>query len=130
MREEIDPLMFDPVNDALGSMPLEPPPANLFPAVMRQVRRQQAAMPRFRLSWLDLALSLFAAGMAGLVVILAWLFLPDPGPELLYLEQWLDYFALSNEFYVAILVVFATAAAGVVAVGFLPTHRRLVSRQP
>lgn len=66
---ESQPTPYDIVDDALGTYPLEPAPANIFPVVMRQIEIQRSA-PKFKLSWLDYALSGFAAGMAGLVLFL------------------------------------------------------------
>ena len=58
----------DAVDDALLTYPLAPAPPGLYPAVMARVRR--LAPPRFRLAWMDYAMSLFGAGMAGLAVVL------------------------------------------------------------
>jgi len=60
---------MDMIDDALQTYPLEPASANIFPTVMRRIEIQRAA-PKFKLSWLDYALSGFAAGMAGLVLFL------------------------------------------------------------
>ena len=66
------------VDDALRSAPLEAPPPLLYAAVMRQVRLHPRRPPApFRPGWLDLALSLFGAGMLA-VGWLAWRLTPPP----------------------------------------------------
>ncbi len=79
----LEPLL----EDALRSAPLAPPPPLLYAAIMKQVR-QAAAPPPFRVSWLDLAISLFGAGMAGLVW-LVWRWLPPIWVRYMQMElQW------------------------------------------
>jgi hypothetical protein len=58
------------IEDALRSAPLEAPPPLLYAAVMQRVRLapQPAPPPRFRIAWLDLALSAFFASM----LLAAW----------------------------------------------------------
>lgn len=64
------------IEDALRTYPMQPAPATLLPAVMRRIQaRQPAALrsspglaPRFRPTWVDAAVSLFAASMG----VLAW----------------------------------------------------------
>ena len=53
------------IDNALRTYPLAPVPATLAPGVMARIRAVAPA-PRFRLAWVDYALSLFATGMAGL----------------------------------------------------------------
>jgi len=76
-----DQFAFDAVVDALRTYPLEHPPADILPSVMRRIegirqieetRRVEArrAIPRFRPLWIDYAISLFAAGMVGLGLLL------------------------------------------------------------
>lgn len=73
------------IEEALRTSPLAPAPPLLYAAVMRQVRQSAAyTRPVFRVSWLDLALSLFAAGMLGLGWV-TWLWLPS---------AWLGYLRL------------------------------------
>ena len=60
---------YDVIEDALETYPLEAPPAGLHTAVMNRVRAD-VVVPRFRLRWLDYALSLLAAMMAGLLYML------------------------------------------------------------
>ena len=65
------------VDDALRSFPLQPAPPRLASAVLAQLRSPEyarAARPVFRLSWMDFALSGFAALMLALVLLLSgWL---------------------------------------------------------
>jgi hypothetical protein len=58
------------VDEALQTYPLATPPDTLLPAVMSHIRRLDSS-PHFRLDWLDYVLSLFAAGMAG-IVMMVW----------------------------------------------------------
>ena len=53
------------VDEALRTYPLVPTPPTLAPAIMARVHAMSLA-PRFRLKWIDYALSFFAAGMVGL----------------------------------------------------------------
>src|SRR5262245_23181864 len=62
------------VDDALRTYPLAPTPAAFSPQVMRRIRALTPT-PRFRLAWIDYAVSLFAAGMVGLLVLL-WQSIP------------------------------------------------------
>ncbi len=62
------------IEDALHTYPLSPAPPTLAPGVMARVRAL-APLPRFRLSWVDGLVSLFIAGMIGLMVLL-WQLLP------------------------------------------------------
>ena len=90
------------IEEALRDAPLEAAPAGLYQAVMQQVSTQARAplalspssqsnrlatveQPRFRLSWLDLALSLFGAGMLALTGIL-WNWLPAPVADYLRMQ--------------------------------------------
>ena len=65
------------VEAALRSFPLEPAPDGLARGVMAALRlpgQARAARPVFRLSWIDFALSGFAALMLALVLLLSgWL---------------------------------------------------------
>jgi hypothetical protein len=60
------------VDEALRSYPLRPTPAGLAPRVMARLRALPAP-PRFRLSWIDYALSLLAMVM-GVVALSFWQF--------------------------------------------------------
>jgi hypothetical protein len=57
------------IEEALRTAPLAAPPPLLYAAVMQRVRHAQApaALPAFRVTWLDLALSLFFTGMLAVV---------------------------------------------------------------
>src|SRR5262245_55348173 len=57
---------YQQVDEALRTYPLKPAPNSLSPRVMARLRALSPA-PRFRLMWTDYAISLFAAGMLGLV---------------------------------------------------------------
>ena len=57
------------IEDAFHTYPLEPAPAGLMHAVMRRIEITKP-LPRFHLHWLDFAISLFFAGMSGLVLLL------------------------------------------------------------
>jgi hypothetical protein len=65
------------VDDALRSFPLRPAPPELAPGIMAALRlpeQARGARPVFRLSWIDFALSGFAALMLALVLLLSgWL---------------------------------------------------------
>ena len=63
-----DPLQRE-VDDALRTYPLTPAPPTLSPRVMARLRSLTPA-PRFRLAWIDYAISLFVTGMAALIFIL------------------------------------------------------------
>lgn len=72
------------IEAALRSAPLAPPPPLLYAAVMRRVRLSPP-LPRFQVSWLDLALSLFLAAVPGLIWI-GWRSLPPLWFEALRLQ--------------------------------------------
>lgn len=62
---------FALVDDALRTEPLSPPPPTLAPAVLALIRAlRPAPLPRFRLAWIDYAVSLFATGMVALAFLL------------------------------------------------------------
>lgn len=60
---------FAAVDEALHSYPLRPAPAGLARGVLARLRVPPTP-PRFRLAWLDYALSLLGAGMAALALLL------------------------------------------------------------
>jgi hypothetical protein len=63
---------FAAVDDALRTYPIEPAPEVLLPAIMARVQalpRLSQPLPRFRLTWLDYAFSLFFSGMVTLVLL-------------------------------------------------------------
>ncbi len=62
---------FALVDDALRTEPLSPPPPTLAPAVLARIRAlRPVLLPRFRLAWIDYAVSLFATGMVALAFLL------------------------------------------------------------
>jgi hypothetical protein len=61
-----DQAAYDAVDDALLTYPLDDAPETIFAAVMGQIKTAEP-LPRFQLTWLDYALSLFMAGMVGLL---------------------------------------------------------------
>lgn len=67
---------FAAVDDALHSYPLRPAPPGLARAVRARLP-QRAGAPRFRVAWLDYALSLLGACMAGLALALWRLVTPQ-----------------------------------------------------
>jgi len=112
------------IHEALRSQPLAAPPPLLYAMVMRNVRRQP--LPKFRIHWLDLALSLFAAGM----LLVGWL-------ALRYLPQvWLNYmrlqvlYQINKLWYIDIplftwtVIVIGLFLAGLLAVFMLQPRRR------
>lgn len=103
-----DQAAYEAVDDALRTYPLEPPPADILPSVMRRIegirqieemRRVEArrAIPRFRPLWIDYAVSLFASGMVGLGLLLLGSFpisphlVPDIEIQFLLLWQRIRY---------------------------------------
>lgn len=64
------------IDEALRTYPMQPAPADLMGTVMARLEVRRPAR-RFRLAWIDYAVSLFAAGMAGLAWLL-WPLLPLP----------------------------------------------------
>jgi hypothetical protein len=59
---------YQQVDEALRTYPLPPAPVTLAPRVAARLRALSPA-PRFRLTWTDYVISLFAAGMLGLALI-------------------------------------------------------------
>jgi len=113
---EPDPTAEAMIEDALRTYPLAPAPAHLFPAIMARVHAL-SARPRFHLTWLDYAISLFAAGMAGLIFLLWWSIpsrlMLNIQVELLLLEQnfnsiylWLPVFVGLIMMMIVLLVAF------------------------
>jgi len=69
-----EPEALATVDAALRTYPLAPAPAAFTPKVMSRIRALTPAPP-FRLAWIDYAVSLFAAGMVGLLLLL-WQSIP------------------------------------------------------
>ncbi len=61
------------VEEALRTYPLVSAPLTLRPRVMKRIRAT-APIPRFRLTWLDYAMSLFATAMA-ITPLFVWQFI-------------------------------------------------------
>lgn len=62
------------IEDALQTLPIADAPETLLQSVMSRVQAT-APVPAFRLTWFDYAISLFGAGMAGIIFML-WQTLP------------------------------------------------------
>lgn len=72
-----DHAAYAAVNDALRTYPLEPSPPGILPAVMGRIEGHKPAPEPFHLAWIDYAVSIFAAGMS-VLVLLVWSYLPLP----------------------------------------------------
>jgi hypothetical protein len=73
------------VDDALRSFPMRPTPPGLAPDVLAALRSPGAALasrPAFRLSWIDFALSGFAAMMLALLLLLSGWLTPEAAARL------------------------------------------------
>ena len=71
MSDLNDREVFALVDDALRTQALSPPPPTLAPAVLARIRALRSApRPRFRLTWIDYAMSLFTTGMVALAFVL------------------------------------------------------------
>jgi hypothetical protein len=118
-----DRAAYAAVDEALRTAPLGAVPPALVPAVMARVRGLVAA-PRFRLVWLDYALSLFAAGLAGLLLLL-WQAVPAWLAPRLQLEvlHW-SYYTPPAALWGALVSGLGLAAVAVVTVGILLVRPR------
>ncbi len=92
-QPEDDPAIFREVEDALDNVKLVEAPPELLKTVMVQVR--QTPQPHFQLSWSDLLVSIFFAGMILLVGFVGSM-LPVDLRNYLHLEwlYWLQRFKL------------------------------------
>lgn len=111
-----DPTAYALVDEALYTYPLAPVPSNFLPLVMARIQTL-GPRPRFRLNWLDYAVSLFVAGMIGLVILLPWSIPPQVGVRL-QIQFWLlqQYFssaylwlALSGGLVLFAMILFSAA---------------------
>jgi hypothetical protein len=113
------------INDALRSFPLRPAPPGLAPAVMALLRapeRAAAARPVFQLSWIDFALSGFAALMLALVLSLSgWV----PPAAAARMQAMVAAPLLQSD-----VLVWVFALAGLVAAAGLTLVAGLVFRRP
>jgi hypothetical protein len=118
-----DRAAYAAVDEALRTAPLGAVPPALVPAVMARVRGLVAA-PRFRLVWLDYALSLFAPGLAGLLLLL-WQAVPAWLAPRLQLEvlHW-SYYTPPAALWGALVSGLGLAAVAVVTVGILLVRPR------
>ena len=88
--EELTPneaAAYGAVDEALATYPLAPAPANFLPTLMARIQGLEP-VPRFRLNWLDYVISLFVAGMVGLVFLLPRVIPPQIGAQL-QVQFWL-----------------------------------------
>ena len=112
------------VDDALSSFLLQPAPPGLAPGIMTALRlpeQARAALPVFRLSWIDFALSGFAALMLALVLLLSgWL-----TPTAARLQA-----MAAGPLFQSDVLVWALALAGLVATGGLLLVAGLVFARP
>lgn len=104
-----DPQAWDEIERILSAEPLEPLPSGFHARLMERVQ-SQPAWPRFRVTWLDLAVSLFAAGMMGLLLLLFEL-LPSQVVTRLGQEGWYWLQRLRFEPWVAMAAVSALLLA-------------------
>jgi hypothetical protein len=100
---EQEHIAYAVVDDALRTAPLAPTPTWLMANVMARVYM----MPRFRLEWLDYALTLFATGMFGSLLWLWRMVSPQLTPE-----AFSSFFAESQLTSAALLVVVTLGATG------------------
>lgn len=71
------------IDQALGAYPLQNPPPSLAAGVTARLQQlPPGARPRFRLSWIDWAVSLFTTGMAGLGYVLLQSLPPQASAQL------------------------------------------------
>jgi hypothetical protein len=90
------------VEEALSTYPLAPVPANFLPSVMAQIQGLEP-VPSFRLNWLDYGVSLFVAGMAGLIILLPRSMPPQMGMQL-QVQLWLLQQYLSFAYFWLVLL--------------------------
>lgn len=113
------------VEDALRTYPLAPVPPGLHLATMGRIRAL-GAVPRFRLTWLDWALSLLA-GLLGALVLFVWWSIPPQAVLEIKLEAILLLDALSLVLpwpgLFTTLVLAASALAAVAALLYLCPNR-------
>lgn len=113
------------VDDALRTYPLAAPPPYLLDQVMERLEvASPAPTPRFRLTWLDYALSLLAASVVGVALVL-WRLLP---PQVAARAQG-QLLLLAQGVNPQILVVALVGALALVAVALFASAA-LFERQP
>jgi hypothetical protein len=104
---------YEAVDDALRSYPLAPAPATLYRSTMARIDAARR-VPKFRLSWIDIALSLFVAVMVGAIVIVLGAF-PSGSIEAIRIEmlvaaQQIDVLLVWLVFLALTIIVAAVAA--------------------
>jgi hypothetical protein len=118
--------MTDPnriIEDALSTYPMAAVPPGLSAAVMAQVRAL-SLKPRFRLSWMDYAVSLFVSGMASLF-LLVWQLLPPNLTARLRLQLLLtERFLEINSLWPIIVVGIVLAVAALIVAALLFARSR------
>lgn len=125
-QADLDHLM----EDALRKLPLEEAPpalmqnvmANLPPRPQVQASPQPVELPPFRVKWIDIVLSLFFAGMAGLVLIVAW----SIPPELKLNLTWELYRLRIHDFQWVVLAGIGMVIMALIFTAVLAGKRRLL----
>ena len=131
---EHDQAAFAEVDAALRSAPITPPPHTLAPAVLARLRAlAPAPLPPFRLTWLDVAIPAFIAGMAGLMYLM-WLSLPRYATQQFFVSVQVQWLIFSQRVPLALLGpglllgVGLALAAGLTAVLIFREPRYTLSR--
>jgi len=118
---EGDRAAYAAVDDALRTYPIQPAPDDLLPAVLARIQTAERAPARpaagglaarwpglpLRLTWLDYAISLFAAGMVSLVMFITMsITLPPDWTARLesQLVAWWGQFSLASPAFVIVLL--------------------------
>jgi len=125
--------------EAVRTYPLDEAPAALRAGVMSRLKagriqagRLGASMPRFRLTWVDFALSLFFAAMLG-AVMLVGVMLPPPLAAYLRLQMryWFQMLTLQPVLPLVLAAVsLASAGAAVLLAARLAWVRGILHRPP
>lgn len=110
--DELDEKNWPEIEDALTTLPLEPPSADLYQSVMEQIKNQETKdKPFVFCSLFDAVMILFAGTMAGLIFIFIHLsaLFPEAGLTLQWLYQWMTlptiFFPLLGAFFMTIFSV-------------------------
>jgi hypothetical protein len=135
MRKIMQPLrdnqlnVWQAVDDALTTLPLETPPPDLTRSIMNALPPRPApqpqAAPRFQIfSWFDVAISLFLSMMFGLVLLLmaGWFIPPQMIPALDWLLEIITYPTIGIPLLIASLLTMVFLA--LTARLLLTSHRR------
>jgi len=126
----------DAVTEAIRTYPLDEAPAALRAGVMSRITAAAAVgtatrLPPFRLTWVDLVLSLFFAAMLGMVVLVGAMLPPPLAAYLrLHVRYWLQMLVLQPVLPLALAVVsLACAGAAVLLAARLAWVQGIVGRQ-